>query len=63
MSKQAAELKQKTEAQLKETLIELRREQLNLRFLQANNQIQDTSQFRKVRRQIARVKTILREKA
>jgi large subunit ribosomal protein L29 len=44
-------------------LIELKREQLNLRFQRATGQQENTAQIRKVRRDVARVKTIQAERA
>ena len=59
----AAELRDKTPDQLKETLEHLRKEQFNLRFQQATGQLDNTGRMRLVRRDVARVKTILNEKA
>ena len=59
----AAELRSKTIAELEEELVELRREQFNLRMQQGTGQLTRPDQFRKVRRNIARVKTVLREQA
>jgi large subunit ribosomal protein L29 len=44
-------------------LLDLRKEQFNLRFQRATGQQENTSRVRKVRRDIARVKTILAERA
>ncbi len=59
----AAELRSKSTAELEEELFELRREQFNLRMQQGTGQLTRPDQFRKVRRNIARVKTVLREQA
>ena len=59
----AAELRDKTADQLKEELDNLKKESFNLRFQQASGSMEDTSQMRRVRRDAARVKTILNEKA
>ena len=59
----AKELRGKTEAELAEQLVNLRREQFNLRVQQATGQQARPDQFAKVRADIARVKTILRERA
>ena len=48
--------------QLGEMLLDLRREQFNLRFQRATGQTEGASRVRDVRRDIARVKTILAEK-
>ncbi len=55
----AADLLGKTEDELKESLMSLRKEQFNLRFQQASGQIENTARMRQVRRDIARVKTVL----
>jgi len=47
---------------LKESLVGLRKEQFNLRFQQASGQLENTARVRQVRRDIARIKTILRDK-
>lgn len=57
----AAELKDKSADELRKELLELRREQFNLRMQAATGQLAGTHQFREVRRDIARVKTVLRE--
>ena len=55
------ELRQKDSKQLKNQLLELRKEQFNLRFQAAGGQLQKTSRVREVRREIARIKTLLNE--
>ncbi len=47
---------------LNEELANLKKEQFNLRFQQATGQLEKSSRVRDVRRQIARTKTVLREK-
>ena len=59
----AAELRDKTPDQLKDQLIALKKEAFNLRFQQATGQLENTSRMRAVRRDVARVKTILNQKA
>lgn len=59
----AADVRAKSEDQLKEQLSALKKEQFNLRFQQATNQLEKTSRVREVRRNIAQIRTILREKA
>lgn len=49
--------------QLQDQLLGLKKEQFNLRFQQASGQVENTARMRIVRREIARVKTILSEKA
>lgn len=59
----ANELKDKTVEQLQEELLGLRREQFNYRMQAATGQLNQTHMMKQVRRDIARVKTILNEKA
>ena len=56
-----SELRQKNATQLTEELLDLRREQVNLRMQQATGQLVRPDQYRHVRKDIARIKTILRE--
>ncbi len=58
----AKELRSKTEQELREELHALLKEQFNLRMQKAIGQAARTDQFKKVRRNIARVKTIMNEK-
>jgi large subunit ribosomal protein L29 len=51
------------DGRLKEELAKLKKEQFNLRFQQATGQLEKTSRIREVRRAIARVQTVLREKS
>ncbi len=55
----AKDLREKTPAALGEDLLKLRREQFNLRMARATGQAAKPDQFAKVRRNIARVKTVL----
>lgn len=57
----AADLKTKTVDELKDTLLDLRKEQFNLRFQKASGQLENTARGRQVRRDIARIKTVLRQ--
>jgi large subunit ribosomal protein L29 len=57
----AKELRQKSPADLQKELIELRREQFNLRMASATGQAAKPDQFTKVRRNIARLKTVVAE--
>ena len=59
----AQELHQKTPEQLREQLGALKKEAFNLRFQQATGQIENTARMRAVRRDVARVKTVLNQKA
>lgn len=57
----AAELRQKKPEELKQLLMDLRREQFNLRMQKGTGQLARPNQIRFVRRDIARIKTILNE--
>jgi large subunit ribosomal protein L29 len=57
----ANELRVKSREELVEELLGLRREQFNLRMQRATGQLVRSDQFRKVRRNIARIKTVMRE--
>ena len=59
----AAEMREKTIEQLREELVTLKKEQFNLRFQGATGQLENTSRVRTVRREIARVNTVLNDKA
>jgi large subunit ribosomal protein L29 len=56
----ASELKSKSASELMDELVSLRREQFNLRMQQATGQMTRPDQYRKVRKNIARVKTVMR---
>jgi len=59
----ADELRDKAPDQLREQLEALKKEAFNLRFQAATGQLENTARMRAVRRDVARVKTILNEKA
>ena len=59
----AQDLTSKTPDQLKDQLIALKKEAFNLRFQKATGQLENTSRMQVVRRDAARVKTILNQKA
>ncbi len=59
----ASDLREKTPDQLRDELVSLKKEAFNLRFQQATSQLENTSRMRQVRRDVARVKTILNQKA
>ena len=59
----AGDVRLKTADELTDQLSELKKEQFNLRFQRASGQLENTSRVRVVRRDIARIKTILAEKA
>jgi large subunit ribosomal protein L29 len=58
----AKELREKTPEQLNSDLLDLLREHFNLRLQKANDELNRHTQLRSVRRDIARIKTILNEK-
>jgi large subunit ribosomal protein L29 len=58
----AADVRTKSEDELKEQLLSLRKEAFNLRFQKASGQLENTARARQVRRDIARIKTVLRQK-
>ena len=57
------ELRESTDEELREELMRLTKEQFNLRMQKANGQLGQTHLIREARREIARVKTVLMEKA
>lgn len=59
----AAELRNKTPDELRDQLVQLKKEAFNLRFRKATNQLENTARMRSVRRDVARVVTVLNEKA
>ena len=58
----AADLRNKTADELKTELEKLKKESFNLRFQQATGQLENTARMKTVRREAARVKTVLNEK-
>ena len=58
----ALDLRVQTIDQLKEQLVTLKKESLNLRFQRASGQLEGTARMRAVRRDIARINTVLTEK-
>lgn len=59
----AEDVRAKSADELKDELLALRKEQFNLRFQAASGQLSSTARVRAVRRDIARIKTILAERA
>ena len=57
------DLRQKSDDQLAEELVSLKREQFNLRFQAATNQLEAPARVREVRRSIAKIKTLQGERA
>ena len=58
----ASDVRAKTADELKDQLVDLKKEQFNLRFQRATQQLEKPAQVKLVRRDIARIKTILGEK-
>jgi large subunit ribosomal protein L29 len=58
----ASDVRSKTADELKDQLVDLKKEQFNLRFQRATQQLEKPAQVKQVRRDIARIKTILAEK-
>ncbi len=61
--KASEDFRHKTPDQLRDKLSDLRKEQFNLRFQKATGQLEKTSRVRQVRRDIARIETVLSEKS
>lgn len=59
----AKELSTKTPDQLRDSLVALKKEAFNLRFQQATGQLENTARMRAVRREVARIQTVLNQKA
>ena len=62
MMAEISDLRQKSSDELAEGIQSLKREQLNLRFQRASGQLESTSRVREVRREIARIKTVVNER-
>ncbi|MBK5197623.1 MAG: 50S ribosomal protein L29, partial [Methyloceanibacter sp.] len=59
----AGQVRGMTEDQLTDELVKLKKEQFNLRFQAASGQLDNTSRVRQIRRDIARIQTIARQKS
>ena len=59
----ASEVRDMTADELKDKLLQLKKEQFNLRFQKASGQLEKTARIGEVRRDIARIKTVLGEKS
>jgi large subunit ribosomal protein L29 len=57
------DLKKKSAAELNDELVAAKKELFNLRFQNATNQLDNTSRIKEVRRNIARIQTVISEKA
>jgi large subunit ribosomal protein L29 len=58
----ATDLRTKTDDELKDQLLELKKEQFNLRFQRVGGQLENTARVREVRRDVARIKTVMTER-
>ena len=63
INKYVEDLKAKSAAELNEELVAAKKELFNLRFQNATNQLDNTSRIKEVRRNIARIQTVITEKA
>ena len=63
MANKAEDLRAKSDDQLADELTSLKREQFNLRFQAATNQLEAPARIREVRRTIARIKTLQNQRA
>ena len=63
INKFVEDLKAKSAAELQEELVAAKKELFNLRFQNATNQLDNTSRIKEVRRNIARIQTVIAEKA
>ena len=61
-NKKFEDLRTRTDDQLNEQLVELKREQFNLRFQAATNQLERPARIKEVRRSIAQIKTLQTER-
>ena len=63
INKYVEDLKSKSAAELNEELVAAKKELFNLRFQNATNQLDNTSRIKEVRKNIARIQTVITEKA
>ncbi len=63
INKYVEDLRTKSAAELKEELVAAKKELFNLRFQNATNQLDNTSRIKEVRKNIARIQTVITEKA
>ena len=63
INKFVEDLRTKSAAELQEELVAAKKELFNLRFQNATNQLDNTSRIKEVRKNIARIQTIITEKA
>lgn len=62
-SKYVEDLNKKTESELAKDLVDAKKELFNLRFQNATNQLDNTARIKEVRRNIARINTVISKKA
>jgi len=62
MMTKVTDFRAKTADELNDQLLQLKKEQFNLRFQRASGQLENTARVRQVRRDIARIKTVLGER-
>ena len=63
INKYVEDLKAKSAAELNEELVAAKKELFNLRFQNATNQLENTSRIKEVRKNIARIQTVITEKS
>lgn len=59
----ATDLRAKSKDELRSELVSLKKEQFNLRFQAASGQLENTARVKKIRRDVARIQTVLSEQA
>jgi large subunit ribosomal protein L29 len=62
-NKYVEELNKKSDAELAQELVDAKKELFNLRFQNATNQLDNTARIKEVRRNIARIQTVITQKA
>jgi len=63
MAKASEDLRAKSDDQLKDRLVDLKKDQLNMRFQKASGQLENTAKVKKARREVAQIKTIQAQRA
>ena len=63
MNKFVEDLRKKSDAELAQELVAAKKELFNLRFQNATNQLDNTARIKEVRKNIARIQTVITEKA
>ena len=57
-----ADIRQQSDDELRKSLIDLQKEQFNLRFKAASEELETPARFRQIRRDIARIKTVINQR-